>query len=217
LGVGSLFLALDWFLIVAGSAFSAWCALAFVIFKPTIWNHYGLALALATSLAFLIQVVRIRTIGGLEKLKLQNNSHQKMLMEAIHAARGAEQRFRILSEASGEGVLLHADGKIIDANLAATRLFGYDAGELIGKKLIDLVSPVYHHVIDCATIGSTERALNIYGLRNNRSLFPMRLLSNSIVIQYREIIVTRVRKLPADKAPEEPDFDTEAPENRLRQ
>jgi PAS domain S-box-containing protein len=215
LGVGSLFLALDWFLILAGSAVTSWSALAFLIFDSHVWIHFGLALGLATSLAFVIQVVRLRSITRLEKLKLQNQDHQKMLMEAIHAARVAEQRFRILSEASGEGVLLHVDGKITDANLAATHLFGYEAGELIGKKLTDLVSPVYHHVLDCAT-GSTERAAYVYGMRNNRSLFPIRLVSNSAVVQNREIIVTRVRNAPAEKVEEEVTRESDPSRNRIR-
>ena len=43
----------------------------------------------------------------------------------VLALRDSEERFRSLSDASFEGIMIHHEGTILDANLAFLRLFGY--------------------------------------------------------------------------------------------
>jgi PAS domain-containing protein len=203
LGAGSLFLGLDWFMIVAGAALLCWSALAFVLFSKAIWFNYGLALVLSITLGFIIQTVRLRGMEGLEMLKLQNNLRQGVLLEAIQSARSARERFHLLSEACGEGVLILSKDRISDANFVAARLFEYPVNELIGRPLADLVSPSYHHVIQCATAGSADRVLDIYALRSNRSLFPAQFTNGSIVVNGREIHAVRVRATTSPRQTED--------------
>jgi PAS domain S-box-containing protein len=53
--------------------------------------------------------------------------------------RESEARFRRLTEAAFEGVLIHDNGILIEANPAIGRIFGYDVDELKGKNFIDLI------------------------------------------------------------------------------
>jgi len=56
------------------------------------------------------------------------------------ALRESEERFRSLSNASLEGIMIHDHGVILDANTAFVRLFGYDQPEeLIGKNGLGLI------------------------------------------------------------------------------
>lgn len=57
------------------------------------------------------------------------------------ALRESEERFRAFSEASTEGIILHADGKILDFNQAVVEHFGYSADELRRMTVIDLTAP----------------------------------------------------------------------------
>jgi PAS domain S-box-containing protein len=56
------------------------------------------------------------------------------------ALRESEERFRGLSNASLEGIMVHDQGLILDANMAFARLFGYERPEdLIGKPGLDFI------------------------------------------------------------------------------
>jgi len=53
----------------------------------------------------------------------------------------AEERFKRLSEASSEAVIIHHEGTIIDANVRLSEMSGYSSDELIGMNLTTLVQP----------------------------------------------------------------------------
>lgn len=60
--------------------------------------------------------------------------------KAKAALRDSESRFRGLFEASLEGILIVTeDGNVIEANPAAATLFGHAPGELVGRRISDLV------------------------------------------------------------------------------
>jgi PAS domain S-box-containing protein len=58
--------------------------------------------------------------------------------KAEEAIRESEDRFRGLAEATVEGILIHRDGVITDANPSVARMFGYDLSEVIGANAVDL-------------------------------------------------------------------------------
>jgi PAS domain S-box-containing protein len=67
---------------------------------------------------------------------------------ADNALRESEDRYRTLVEISPDAVFLHREGTIIYANPAAIRLLGGSfAGEIIGKEILDFVSPEFHDTI----------------------------------------------------------------------
>jgi len=61
--------------------------------------------------------------------------------------RESEERFRKLNEASFEGVIIHEEGVIIDANTPAMKLLGYAWQEAKGSRLVDVVTPACRHII----------------------------------------------------------------------
>jgi PAS domain S-box-containing protein len=68
--------------------------------------------------------------------------------QAEEAVRESAERFRRFSEATVEGLVFHEQGKIIDVNPAAGTLFGFsDAGELVGRNLLEFVVPEAHELI----------------------------------------------------------------------
>ncbi len=65
-------------------------------------------------------------------LALEKNKYALDLKES-------EQRFQMIFEHAPDGYYINdSKGKLIAGNLAAERMVGYDRGDLIGKKLIDL-------------------------------------------------------------------------------
>ncbi len=68
--------------------------------------------------------------------------------KANDALRESEDRYRTLVEISPDAVFLHREGTIIYANPAAIRLLGGSyAGEIIGKEILDFISPEFRDII----------------------------------------------------------------------
>lgn len=55
----------------------------------------------------------------------------------------SEARFRQLSDAAFEAIILHENGRITDANAAADRLMGVASGGLVGTPIISWVAPAF--------------------------------------------------------------------------
>ncbi len=59
----------------------------------------------------------------------------------------SEERFRRLAEATLEGILVHDGQHILDANRSAYEMLGYDAQQLIGRNVLDVVAPQHHNLV----------------------------------------------------------------------
>nr|WP_246499303.1 PAS-domain containing protein [Azospirillum soli] len=57
------------------------------------------------------------------------------------ALRDSEDRFRKLSDAAMDGILVHELGVIVDANRAAAAMLGYSPEELVGQAVTGLMAP----------------------------------------------------------------------------
>jgi PAS domain S-box-containing protein len=67
--------------------------------------------------------------------------------------RGSEERFRTLSEASFEGIIIHVNGRIIDVNKAAIEQMMYSRNEIIGRSVFEFFAP--------ESIGSMKEAVRL--------------------------------------------------------
>ncbi len=70
--------------------------------------------------------------------------HEKTGLERDQAEtslRQSEERFRRLSESTLEGVMIHENGIIVDANQSLCELSGYGWAELIGMNGLEIVAP----------------------------------------------------------------------------
>jgi len=58
------------------------------------------------------------------------------------ASRESELRYRLLSDLTMEGILIHKSGFALDLNISLAKMLGYDRQDLIGKKFLEVA--VYH-------------------------------------------------------------------------
>jgi two-component system cell cycle sensor histidine kinase/response regulator CckA len=124
-------------------------------------------------------------------------------MQAEKALRESEERFRRLSEASEEGVAIHDQGVIVDANEALARMFGYHLPEMIGMTTDRLVLP---HSWQAATRHpgtGVERPLEVLGVRKDGSIFPCELGAKPYPYQDRTFHVAILRDITERKRNEE--------------
>src|SRR5262249_48926489 len=149
-------------------------------------------LAAVFTLATLVTTGRIyRTVDSSLKLHFENRD----LVEDLQAAkneteaanqaleirvqertvelRESEERFRSLSDASLEGIMIHDRGVILAANLAFARLFGYKQPEgLIGKNGLEcLLSPESRASIHERIQRKETGPLEVTGIRKDGTAF----------------------------------------------
>ena len=137
-----------------------------------------------------------RKISELERSESQSRQEQIKWKES-------EERFRSLSEASFEGIVLHKKGKILDVNKTFAELFGYDLKEIIGMNVVELAAPEWRDVIKENVLSGREEPYEADGLRKDGSIFPGELHGKQIKYKDREVRITAVRDLTAQKKAEQ--------------
>jgi PAS domain S-box-containing protein len=83
--------------------------------------------------------------------------------------RMSEERFRRLTEAAFEGIVIHDQGTLLDANPAFARLLGYDVDELLGRSVLDFLSDESRAVTLSHMRAASEEAYEVRARRRDGS------------------------------------------------
>ena len=118
-------------------------------------------------------------------------------------ARDSEDRFRQLSGATLEGIVVHDQGFIIDANQAFAAMFGQPAAEIIGRNAFAFIAPESHARIRQHIQAQFEEPYEALGLKADGSTFPIEIQGRVIPYQGRLLRVTAVRDISARKRVDE--------------
>ena len=119
------------------------------------------------------------------------------------AMRDSEARFRGLAEATFEGVALVQDGRIIAANAALARLFGYTGDEVLGRDALELAAPESRALIADHIRRGVATPYEARGLRKDGSTFEGELCGQTIPYQGGLVRVTAIRDITARKQAEQ--------------
>jgi PAS domain S-box-containing protein len=83
----------------------------------------------------------------------------------------SEERFRNLSQLAEEGIAIHDDGVIVDANDGFARMSGYELHEIIGRHAREFTTPESWETIAKNMAGRNEKPYEAVGLRKDGSTF----------------------------------------------
>ncbi|MGA2229729.1 MAG: PAS domain S-box protein [Tepidisphaeraceae bacterium] len=131
---------------------------------------------------------------------------------AEEALRESEERLRAIWETAVDGIItIDERGRITSFNPAATRLFGYQPDEVLGKNVNMLMPSPYHHEHDTylanyLTSGSKKIigiGREVTGLRKDGRSFPMELGVSEIVLGNRKVFTGIVRDISERKREEQ--------------
>lgn len=124
---------------------------------------------------------------------------------AEEALRESEERFRSLSEASLEGIMVHDQGVILDANRAFAHLFGYgQPEELVGKNGPDLLlTPESRSRILQRIERKEEGRIELTGVRKDGTTFPMETESRPMKYRGRDARIVSFQDITGRKRDEE--------------
>ncbi|HYC53435.1 MAG TPA: PAS domain S-box protein [Candidatus Binatia bacterium] len=112
---------------------------------------------------------------------------------AARALAESEERFRILAEATYEGIVIHDAGTILDANAAAVEMSGHSYESIVGMDVLSLIAPESRELVAGRLgVGITDR-YEAMGLRADGTRFHAELIGRTVPHHGKECSVMAIR------------------------
>lgn len=127
-------------------------------------------------------------------------SEKKAAEEALQKS---EAKFKALSEASFEGILLSEDNVCVGQNLAAKNMFGYSDEEVLGKDGKVWLKPKLEDISPTDIFSQFTGPCETTCLRKDGSTFPCEIRGKTIIYADREVRVTSLRDITRRKSVED--------------
>jgi PAS domain S-box-containing protein len=118
------------------------------------------------------------------------------------ALRESEERARRLSEVAFEGITIHDQGMIIDANQALANILGYEHTEIIGMHVLNFAAPESHDLIMTNFRTGAAQPYEVVGLRKDGTRITAEIQAKPILYQGKSLRVTAIRDITARKQAE---------------
>jgi PAS domain S-box-containing protein len=115
--------------------------------------------------------------------------------EAEERLRESEERFRGLSEAGFEAILIHDGGRIVDANQALCDLGGYSWHEVVGRDAFEFIAPEYREMAYRRMLAEHNRPFEIVGRRRDGRLVPVEVQARSFPYRGQILRVVAIRDI----------------------
>ncbi len=119
------------------------------------------------------------------------------------ALRESEQRYRRLSEAAFEGLIIHDQGVIIEANEMYTNLLGYELSEILGSNGLEHAAPKSRELILKNILSGSEEPYEALALRKDGTTFPVEIKAKLAKYEGKTVRITAFRDLTSQKKAEE--------------
>jgi PAS domain S-box-containing protein len=123
--------------------------------------------------------------------------------QAEEAIRESEQRLQSIFEATFEGIAIHENGVILDANPAFERIFGYPLSEIIGKSVLDLTAEESRDLVMEKLTTRAQEPFEAIGLRKDGATLTVELIGKRHTYKGREVTVTALHDVTDRKRMEE--------------
>ncbi|HUQ18554.1 MAG TPA: PAS domain S-box protein [Gemmatimonadaceae bacterium] len=124
--------------------------------------------------------------------------------KAEQAIRESEERYRGLAAASVEGIIIHSNGIIVDANPALGRMFGYDLSELIGVNAVDLLAaPESREMLLSEMQKKSNGPYEVVGMRKDGSHIDVEITARSLSYSGATVRVGAIRDITDRKRAEQ--------------
>ncbi|WP_126453853.1 PAS domain S-box protein [Sulfuriflexus mobilis] len=133
-----------------------------------------------------------------QRLLEENKARKKIEATALEA----EARFRNLSDAAFEGIIIHNEGQVLDINFAMADMVGFDQSELIGHSVLELVAPESRALVIEKLSHPDEKAFEVIGLRANGERFPAEVCGRDYPYRGKRVRVSAIRDISHERQAE---------------
>ena len=121
---------------------------------------------------------------------------RKLMEEAL---KESEERFRTLTDAALEAIVIIGEDEILEVNQAYTAMFGYEPKEIIGKLAPVTVAPESRELVRSNIASGFEGTYEVTGLRKNGTRFDMEVRGRASTYRGRDVRVTAIRDITERK------------------
>ncbi|MBI9091572.1 MAG: PAS domain S-box protein [Desulfobacterium sp.] len=125
------------------------------------------------------------------------------LSEANIALQDSENRYRSLSDAAFEGIVITAKGKILEANDTFCEMLGYQSSELVDKAATDLVPLEKREYVNSKMQYGFEQPYESSFLRKDGSTFPAEVHAKMFLYKGQLVRVSAIRDISEHKKAKE--------------
>ncbi|MBD2207273.1 PAS domain S-box protein [Calothrix sp. FACHB-1219] len=112
--------------------------------------------------------------------------------------RESQNRFHALADATVEGVLIHANGKVIDANPAFAKMFGYKIDEVIGINITEFLTPESRQLLQ----DNGETPYEVTGVTKEQNTINLEIIAKNSLYKGRNVRVSAWRNITERKQAE---------------
>lgn len=123
-------------------------------------------------------------------------------MRILEELRDSEDRFRRLSDATSEGILIHDHGVVVDANEVFARMGGYSREEIIGANALDWTTPAGRALLLEHIRTGDDRPYEVTMIRRDGSTCPVELCGKNIPYRGKVLRAVAMRDLTERKQQE---------------
>ncbi|WP_455217775.1 diguanylate cyclase domain-containing protein, partial [Kaarinaea lacus] len=109
--------------------------------------------------------------------------------------RQAEDRFKRLSDASSEGVILHNQGIIIDANQRLVDMLGYSLDELVGTHAIEYITADTREIVEDKLLYTDDLTVQVYAQTKYGKVLPVEVHGKNVPFGEMTLRVVLVKDL----------------------
>ncbi|MGZ6237890.1 MAG: PAS domain S-box protein, partial [Syntrophales bacterium] len=118
--------------------------------------------------------------------------------------RESEERFRQLTDATFEGIVIHDEGKILDFNQAMLKMFGYERDEVIGKKnVIDFIAPESREIVSRHITTGYDKPYDVIMVKKDGNTLLMEVAGKTISYKGKMARVVALRDITERRHVEE--------------
>jgi PAS domain S-box-containing protein len=122
--------------------------------------------------------------------------------KAREALKESEARYKVLTDITIEGIIIHKDGIIIDVNPSAQRISGYKSDFVIGKNILDFIHPDYLEHAKLLFNSRFPGILEISIIRADKTKLDVELEAKNVIINGKENRVIAFRDITKRKKAE---------------
>lgn len=113
-----------------------------------------------------------------------------------------QQRLKYFMEESLEAIIIHEEGRIIDFNSAAFKIFGYDSDELFGKPVLQLYDTSFHKEINERVNRMQVIKDEWIGVKKDGSRFDIEVYSRPHIYKDKDVRVVSILDISTRKKTE---------------
>ena len=146
---------------------------------------------------------------GLKPLRLDGRPRLMVVVrdvtdrkEAEEALKESEERFRTLTDAALEALIISEQGIILEVNRAYTEIFGYEPSEVIGDHSLECIAPESRELARKNLLSGYDRPYEVVGLRKNGERFEAEIRGKASAYRGRAVRITAVRDITERKRAE---------------